>query len=297
MYCPKCAAEVHGGARFCPQCGAVLAEGAAVGVQRPSAIAFMSLFLAILALFPFWGILIGVAAIVLGIAALRGIARSQGRLTGQGLAIAGIVVASVLMVNNLLVITRSIHGLKDGGRYSNVSRVRVATRNIEEALEAYFTDNNCYPAWSVGEGGANSFAGPRTGVYYIPTFRIWKNEKEKGTFHTLTTPMAYLVSYLRDPFADTGGATYGYYCDSKGWILWSWGPDRDESEREQWDLAADVEKVYHSGIAQPTLTLLVGTSSALAQEAYSYDAINGTVSPGDVWRVKQWGSNSSFIIR
>ena len=69
--------------------------------------------------------------------------------------------------------------------------------------------------------------------------------------------------------------------------MWSWGPDRDESEREQWDLAADVEKVYHSGIAQPTLTLLTGTSSALANEAYSYDVINGTVSPGDIWRVKQ----------
>lgn len=291
MQCPKCGAEAREGVKFCPQCGAQLAEGVAVTRPRPSAIAILSLTLGILALLPFIGIFLGIAAIALGIVALRKIALYPERLTGQGLAIAGIVVASVLMLCNLLLVFYtariSVPAFMDAKFRSQVARARADMRSIATGLEAYFIDNKCYPAWGVGEEGANSFGGPGTGVYDIPTFRIWKNANEWGTFSILTTPISYLVSYYRDPFADTEGATFGYYSDWEGWIMWSWGSDRDEFEREQWDLAPDVKKVYASEDAQPTLTLLTGTSSAPAHEAYTYDPTNGTVSPGDVWRVKQ----------
>jgi len=159
-------------------------------------------------------------------------------------------------------------------------------RSIATSLEAYFVDNMQYPAWAKGDQGANSFAGPHAGAYHIHTFRTWRDDSERGTFYTLTTPVPYLTSYLRDPFASTRGATFGYYCDLNGWILYSWGPDMDENNTYQWDLEPDVEKVYCSFYSQPSLTLLAGTSS-LSAEAYTYDPTNGIISPGDIYRVKQ----------
>ena len=100
--------------------------------------------------------------------------------------------------------------------------------------------------------------------------------------------MAYLSYYPPDPFASTRRTTYGYYADEKGFILFSWGADWDENKRYSWDLEPDVEMVYKSTISQPSPTLIAGTSSSPAHEAYTYDPTNGTYnSPGDIWRVKQ----------
>jgi len=64
---------------------------------------------------------------------------------------------------------------------------------------------------------------------------------------------------------------FRYYSDQNGWILISLGPDGD------YDI--DPEKYYHSSIAQPSFELLC--------IAGTYDPTNGTVSSGDVFRVKQ----------
>jgi hypothetical protein len=225
-----------------------------------------------------------ISAIILGIGAMIQIAYSKGTLKGRGLAIAGIIIASGSILYGTMIMMFSP---RQGCIRSRVSRVKVDMRTMATAIESYYVDNCLYPAMIKGEGGANSFAGKNAGVYKILTFRVWKNQAEKETFKTLTTPINYLESYSPDPFAISRGATYGYYHDANGWILWSWGPDVDENKPDQWDLAADVEKVYYSAIRQPSLELLCGTSSAPAHHAYTYDPTNGTVSPGDIWRVKQ----------
>ena len=99
--------------------------------------------------------------------------------------------------------------------------------------------------------------------------------------------MPYLANYFSDPRADTRGVAYGFYAVEHGWILYSWGPDTDENGIENpGDLEPDVEQVYRSSISQPSLTLIAGNSSS-SHEAYTYDVTNGTISPGDIWRVRQ----------
>ena len=154
-------------------------------------------------------------------------------------------------------------------------------------------DNNQYPAMttvlanSVDEGIITTSAGV-TFARRLPTTQL----------STLTTPIAYITSYFADPFADTRGLTFRYYKERAGWILGSWGPDTDQGTINDvaWDsvtaspygfaqAAGSLETVYDAGVAQPSTTLLTGTSADGG--AYTYDPTNGTVSQGDVWRVKQ----------
>ncbi len=274
---------------------------------RISRLAIASLLLAILILFPRYGPLFGVAAVITGGAAWQWIARSPSKLKGHRLATTGLVLGviglmcfSVIEDLQVCVIrrlprawVRPVANFTGMGMAvfrsfrSRVSRVKADLRSISMALEAYYQEHNSYPAWAKGESGANSFAGPNSGAYYIHTFRIWKNENEAGAFYTLTTPLAYFTKYISDPWADTWGTTYGYYADEHGWILYSWGPDIDENGiGDPGDLEPDVEQVYRSSISQPSLTLIAGSSSS-SHEAYTYDVTNGTISPGDLWRVRQ----------
>jgi len=157
-----------------------------------------------------------------------------------------------------------------------ILHVRADFKHLAKAIERYHNDNHKYPPWARGEKGVNGFAGEGTGAYKMHTFAIG----------TLTTPIKYIESYPQDPFSDTRDATYGYYTDGGGFILYSWGPDTDESNDERWDLETDVEKVYDSKIPQPSTTLLTGKSSAPKGGAYTYDPSNGTVSEGDIYLVK-----------
>jgi hypothetical protein len=159
---------------------------------------------------------------------------------------------------------------------SKILQVGPDLRYLATALECYHDDNHKYPPWARGKGGVNGFAGKGTGAYKMHTFA--KN--------TLTSPIKYIRSYPCDPFSDTKGATYGYYTDGGGFILYGWGTDTDENYPEGWDLEADVEKVYNSKIAQPSFTLLTGKSSAPKGGAYTYDPSNGAISEGDIYRVK-----------
>ncbi len=187
---------------------------------------------------------------------------------------------------------------------SKVSRVKTDQRSLATGLEAYFVDSNSYVAYAVGDQGANGFAMPapgagndQVGATLIYTFRVHTPGNEY--FHTLTTPIAYMTSFIRDPFADTKMSGFGYYCDISGWIITSYGPDTDENwaassgaSKVPGDLRMtnnepEVETVYTSMHSQPTLTLQCLFSAHAPGEAFTYDPTNGTISPGDVYRVKQ----------
>lgn len=174
---------------------------------------------------------------------------------------------------------------------SKVSRVKGDQRSLAVGLEAYYVDNNAYPVWTKDSNlSANNLGTPAAGkADEIHTFRVWASGNDK--FLTLTTPISYITSYFRDPFATTKGATFGYYADANGWILISFGPDTDEGSNPPGDIDPDLETpryIYKSSVAQPSLTLqCLNSSAGQGQESYTYDPSNGTVSPGDVWRVKQ----------
>jgi type II secretory pathway pseudopilin PulG len=162
-----------------------------------------------------------------------------------------------------------------GNFSAKIWTVKDDLRHLAKAIERYHSDNKKYPPWARGEEGVNRFA-PGTGAYKMHTFAK----------DALTSPIKYIESYPHDPFSDTKGATYGYYTDGVGFIIYSWGPNTDENAPGGWELEADIEKVYDSRIPQPSFTLLTGKSSAPKGGAYTYDPSNGMVSEGDIYLVK-----------
>lgn len=154
---------------------------------------------------------------------------------------------------------------------SKVSRARVDMRSLATAIETYYVDNNAYPLHTT-DSSLSINSHPTMGASSTrPSFRILTQRGQQ----TLTTPIAYMISYFPDSFAPFEGLTYCYYTDGPGWILWSAGPDGD------YDIVP--ERDYSSEIDQPSLHLL---------STVTYDPTNGTVSDGDIWRVKEWQPDS-----
>jgi hypothetical protein len=157
-----------------------------------------------------------------------------------------------------------------------VTRVRADMRTVAVGLESYFVDCNAYPAWISG-ASEHSLSLGNSLLRSMPTFR----RHEPGGLMTLTTPIAYLTSLRHDPF-NRGSAyftdeesvgmpvsAFSYFSDERGWILVSPGPDGD------FDITPTLQ--YSSKTAQP--------STDLVQR--SYDPTNGTISGGDLFRVRQ----------
>lgn len=198
---------------------------------------------------------------------------------------------------------------------SKVSRVRTDHRSMATAIESYYVDNNSYPACTVDTttGATNTSAyahlvAEGQSLAGVRTFRR-RTDTPSGQLMTLTTPVAFITSYFPDPFADTKGATFAYFASfsGNGWILGSWGPDTDQKNggNLQWKgtgtlysgatatnplgtgAGSAVETIYNPGIAQPSALLLTFGSTGTGAGAFTYDPTNGTVSAGDLWRVKQ----------
>ncbi len=171
---------------------------------------------------------------------------------------------------------------------SKVSRVKADQRSLATGIEAYYVDNNDYPGYASGASGANGFIGTGPGAFRIYTFRVW--DGTDNDFRTLTSPQAYLTSYFGDPFADTKGCAFAYYCDDNGWIVASFGPNTDEVYGG--DLCFSdidgykIETIYDARIAQPSVLLITGSEGG-ENNCHTYDPTNGTVTAGDVYRVKE----------
>ncbi|MBN1476630.1 type II secretion system protein GspG [Candidatus Sumerlaeota bacterium] len=141
---------------------------------------------------------------------------------------------------------------------SKVARARADLRSLATGLEAFYVDNNRYPRAVAGSDPTSISRGD-------PMMAM---QSTFSTADSITSPIAYLTGYMEDPFGPTG-APYCYFSDAHGWILVSAGPDGD--------FDFDPKQVYHSDIAQPSVELI----------RYAYDPTNGTVSDGDVFRVRQ----------
>lgn len=175
---------------------------------------------------------------------------------------------------------------------SKVSRVRTDIRSLATGIESYYIDNNLYPICArtgrlvAGVGHYNNYVHNWAVTNDYSSFSAQQAAAPK--IFVLTTPIAYITSYFVDPFADCKSATFGYFADTNGWICWSPGPDTDQTEgTDLSNVTFAVETVYDSRISQPSLQLLALENVGGGGESFTYDPTNGTVSPGDVWRVKQ----------
>jgi len=166
MFCFKCGAAMVDTAQACPRCGALVAAvpqsppppvalpGGAAAVPQPGrqyaapetdGKAIGSLILGILAIFPF-GLLAGIPAVVLGHFSKSSIAKSMGRLKGEGMATAGLIMGyfSVAFVPLILIIAAiAIPTLMRPRMAANEAAAASTVRTVNTAQLAYTTQ---YPA-------------------------------------------------------------------------------------------------------------------------------------------------------
>lgn len=184
---------------------------------------------------------------------------------------------------------------------SKVSRVKSDQRSLATAIEAYYVDNNSYPACDIstsGHFGADktasgskiTLAGDK--IQQTPTFRQRGTTTADGSsLMTLTTPVAYVTSIFADPFADSKPVSFRYSTPQyggAGWVSWSFGPDTDEGDSGP-TLAGDTPLTAVSSINYVTDTCYSpsGQTPSAVMINFTYDPTNGTTSSGDVYRVKQ----------
>jgi prepilin-type N-terminal cleavage/methylation domain-containing protein len=192
---------------------------------------------------------------------------------------------------------------------SKVSRTKTDLRTTATALEAYAIDHNTkYP--SDAGNGAGGVGGPtRTGIYRAYAQPPNSQTEPKANFtigFELTTPVAYLSSIapLKDPFqttryidpssAITGRNFYAFFNvrlrrehngsptsfvlteDRIGqWCLYGAGPDRFVNNVPGGGDYSNVNNI-------PRLR--------------NYDATNGTVSNGDIYRSHKMGDGAPEIV-
>jgi len=214
---------------------------------------------------------------------------------------------------------------------AHVARVEADLRTLATGIEFFRTEHSHYPVGTDDPGAVplpvrELFEG--YGPYGFYTFRTVCSGASAetlgyldlpegtpvGVVPGLTTPVAYLPKIPTDPFtAQPGYITYSYREDRakplNGWILTSFGPDRDEAENPGTSGGSaqprtgrlplvdargsgrhgDIsERGGHpgsdkSGFAfgpKPPRSLLVSELELLA-----YSPTNGTVSDGDIYRV------------
>lgn len=188
---------------------------------------------------------------------------------------------------------------------SKVSRVKADHRSLATGIETYYLDNNQYPSFfggsapPAGTRSANILANPGAAVQ-IPlsrTFALAPIGLNRPS--TITTPISYFTSYPADPFADTRGLPFRYWSNSRGWILGSFGPDADQGSLTSIGGtvqagSGDLEWAEGTYVNEPPFGLAAGLSIETIYNPqdittvlpYGYDPTNGTVSSGDVFRVR-----------
>ena len=193
---------------------------------------------------------------------------------------------------------------------SKVSRVKTDHRSIATALESYYIDNNQYPAWastittdpvSPCNRTISVNYGLRDAAADDSSFRVLRSfatADDPGVnpymMMTITTPIAYMTSIPVDPFADAKGCSSGYFSDPSftGWILYSPGPDTDNGYTDGTTVVGSplnesCYAVYMPQLTMPSPQIIGGSASDTEDRSFTYDPSNGTVSSGDVYRVKQ----------
>lgn len=149
---------------------------------------------------------------------------------------------------------------------AKVSRTMTDLRSIATALEMYSTDRGTYP-----EGRA--------------TWAIFGLNK-------LTTPVAFMASIPKDPFAPTDqkmvSSGYGWFPEVLPYYVYLWARDLSDSLNP----AISRDYLFRKGVMKdPTATppqifhfyqLRAMGPNGQGDYSMAYDASNGLVSPGDI---------------
>jgi hypothetical protein len=179
-----------------------------------------------------------------------------------------------------------------------IAQVRVDLRAMSVAVESYYVDNMTYPPFT--RGGPLSVDPPAAEPFRNATFvrRVNPDSVPHGSHvpvvSSLTTPVAYLSSFPTDPFSGAGGA-YRYFSvmGGWGWILGSFGPDRDESSggdlawnlgvSSSWDGRTTSTEYRWSQLTEPlTTTTLSASAEAELRKGIQVEGLDALL-----WAVRQ----------
>jgi len=185
------------------------------------------------------------------------IRRSIAILFGMVVAICGIL--SAIAIPNFLEESRS----------GQVSKAMAGARILATAIEDFRVDHGALPPsrsldeWAQSQGRKSARALAKAGGTGLSTVE-WK-------YGGITTPVAYIAIPPFDSCASVPTMPFAYLSHADGYILFSTGPDADYDIRPNPALLA-----LDSAHAQRTL----------AESSLAYDPTNGTVSNGDIYRVR-----------
>jgi len=146
---------------------------------------------------------------------------------------------------------------------AKISRVQADMRSLTTAMEAYRVDHNMVPPWD-SFYGSNQL--DRPGPFWIG----------------LTTPISYITSAMRDPFVSghTLRAYAGSFSDLDVWFQVGVGTVGVLNAN---NVAGDLYVICSFG-ADFTDDTNLTSEYPYTDTACPYDATNGTVSRGDLYR-------------
>jgi len=140
---------------------------------------------------------------------------------------------------------------------SKVSRVKADLRTVAGALEAYYTDYECYPSSTL-----------------IPPFQ---------RLRPLTTPISYLTIVPLDIFQP---ANYGpWYGHMRSHFAYGARPIDKESIYALASHGPDLRPNHEAIEFYPGYSEDIWENPASGYDYIRYDPTNGSVSAGDIWRL------------
>ncbi|MGF1573623.1 MAG: hypothetical protein ACFCU1_11210 [Sumerlaeia bacterium] len=152
--------------------------------------------------------------------------------------------------------------------------VRSDLRMLATAVEVYYLDNNAYPTWTTDKEFSLNYSlmeQTTNADWSTPSFRNYERNNQ-GPF-SLTTPIAYITEYPVDPYAKPIGRSFNFYSTQNNWIAWSPGPDGIHDI--PWQLFQENPDLL-------TREWLLDYNNG----SLTYDPSNGTLSSGDIWRIR-----------
>lgn len=198
---------------------------------------------------------------------------------------------------------------------ADIASVTENQKRTAMALSMYHIDHGLYPSYYPFTAAAGYVAPARvtknynqlaveaqggswpTEYFYIPSFAVVDTA---GHAVGLTTPVAYLDSYLRDEFSYWEATTFNFAQGPRDYLIWSWGPDGfdqlDGGEYSAGHNAAEYIVRWNQPLPSPYLIAGPITRNTppgaptSGTGAFTYNPTNGTASAGDIWRTRRSGS-------
>lgn len=169
---------------------------------------------------------------------------------------------------------------------AKVARAESEMRNLQNALESFFIDNNSYPPMDNDRirarrqyKGLDADSTPEINIAHISIGA----RGDRRIY--LTTPVAYMSSIPYDPFNGDGKSTgYGYGSNGQSYyMLTSFGPDQQKGNGVSSESKLDAREYTGARLTDTRFGGLRGSNFLLSQ--LLYDPSNGTSSTGDIFRV------------